>query len=106
MSEGGQDLFTIDYHPDVRIRWRRWGELAARVGMLDEFIDAVRTVEWRLRHEALEWGEPFRHLRGLNMIQRKAVQWFFLVTYGVNEQARYVYIERVDLLPNNPFENT
>ena len=104
MSEGQPERFTLDYHPDVRTRWRRWGEAAARAGILDEFIAAVRTVEWRLTHEALEWGEAFQHLRGLNMIKRRAVQWYFVVSYGVNEQARYVSIGRVDLLPNNPFE--
>jgi hypothetical protein len=104
MADGVGDRFRVAHHSDVRSCWRRWRTQAAQVGLLGEFLAALRQVEWRLTHEPVDWGEPFHNLHGLHMIQRRAVEWFFLLTYAVNEEERFVYLQNVQLLPNNPLE--
>jgi len=104
MADRAQGKFTVAHHPDVRTAWRRWRQQAARAGILDEYLAALRRLAWRLTNEATDWGEPFQNLHALDMVGRRGVEWFFVAIYSVNEEKRFVYLQNVKLLPNNPLE--
>lgn len=63
-----------------------------------EFLDAIRHVVHRLRHDPTEFGEPLYRLPILRMEVRCAAIGSLYVDFGVCEDRPLVFIKAVKLL--------
>jgi hypothetical protein len=85
---------------------RAWAERAVKLGLRDEFAADLRAVQEELATNPLTWGEPRFTLPGRNVRVHQGAVPLLHVTYGVDEQARVVFVMRVRLLPNSPLADT
>ncbi len=73
-----------------------------KLGLQDEFATDLRAVQEELITNPLTWGEPRFTLPGRNVRLRQGAVGLLHVTYGVDEQARVVFVMRIRLMPNAP----
>jgi hypothetical protein len=72
---------------------QRWGEWARRSGVLDDYLVALKTINFRLSFEPAEWGEPRYTLHELELDIRLGTFDMLNVWYGVSEARRIVYVK-------------
>jgi hypothetical protein len=73
---------------------KRWGEWATQAGVLDEYLVAFKTVNYRLSFEPNEWGEPRYTLRNLQLSVRFGTFKMLNDWYGVHLEKRVVFVKR------------
>jgi hypothetical protein len=83
---------------------RRWGLRAVELGLAEEFAKTVRTVKENLQSRPLTWGDPLYHLRSLRLLIFRAIQDMLLISYGVHEEKRIVFIRQFKLVSGSPLE--
>ncbi len=81
---------------------KRWGEWAVQTGVLDEYQVALRTINYRLSFEPMDWGEPRYTLRKLNLEIRFGTFKIINVWYGVDRDRRIVYVKRFQFRGDSP----
>lgn len=81
---------------------RRWGEWATTAGVLDEFLVAIKTVNFRLSFEPLDWGEPRYSLKHLKLAMRFGTFRMLNVWYGVNARKRIVFVKLFQYRGDDP----
>jgi hypothetical protein len=81
---------------------RRWGRRAAAQGMRDRYLAALRTVQHNLTAAPQTWGDPLFRYHGLGLLSYRGLYPPFCVHYAVDEPRRLVYVQDVQLLPNDP----
>jgi hypothetical protein len=72
---------------------KRWGDWAKQAGVLDDYLIALKTINFRLAFEPSEWGEPRYALRHLDLEMRFGTFKMLNVWYGVNEARRLVFVK-------------
>jgi len=72
---------------------RRWGQWAAETGVLNDYLVALKTVNYRLAFEPLEWGEPKYTVRKMNLAVRFGTFKMLNVWYGVHLQRPLVFVK-------------
>src|SRR5262245_36904796 len=72
---------------------QRWGEWARQQGALDDYLVALKTINFRLAFEPAEWGEPRYTLRELGLEVRLGTFKMLNVWYGVSEAQRVVFVK-------------
>ena len=78
--------------------FRRWAGQAATAGVLSEFIAALKDANRRMEMAPHGWGDLLREYPGLNAVKRRGlIPGWFLVWYGVDDNAHHVIV--LDLLP-------
>ena len=96
--------------PQVEMRkLEQWGKWAKQIGVLDDYLVALRTINYRLSFEPSEWGEPRYTQRNLGLEIRLGTFKMLNVWYGVSESNRIVYVKafqfRGDYRHGKPPEN-
>jgi hypothetical protein len=93
MPDEGIRQFKVSI-PQIELdRLKRWGEWAKQAGVLDDYLVALKTINYRLSFEPTEWGEPRYTLRQLRLEVRFGTFKMLNVWYGVNDEQRIVYVK-------------
>jgi len=86
-----------------------WGKWAKQMGVLDDFWVALKTINYRVSFEPMEWGEPRYTLRHLHLKVRFGTVKMLNDRYGVNTQKQVVFVKtfqfRGDYPPGRPPES-
>jgi hypothetical protein len=108
MGIEGIEQYRVSLAPAEFEKLRRWGTWAAGVGVLDDFLVALKTINFRLAFEPLDWGEPRCTLEPLHLEVRFGTFKMLNVWYGANVQKRVVFVKvfefRSDYPPGRPPE--
>ena len=94
--------YDVSYPGLVLERLDRWADLARRYGLGQRLADAIREMRHRLSHDPRGWGDPLRDLRGMNATLYRRYGPVLLVTYGVHNASRVVFVQQVWLTPRSP----
>lgn len=83
---------------------RRWGEWASQQGgqVYADFLQTLRTINFRLTREPLEWGESRQRYEALDLQMRFGSFLMLSVWYGVSEERRVVFVTRVIFVASYP----
>lgn len=73
MPEHELDPYKVVISRNELQKLQRWGEWARRTGVLDDYLIALKTINFRLSFEPTEWGEPRYTLQELGLDVRWAV---------------------------------
>ena len=71
----------------------QWGQWAKQASVLDDYLVALKTINYRLSFEPSDWGEPRYTLRELEIEMRLGTFKMLNVWYGVNASKRIVYVK-------------
>jgi hypothetical protein len=71
-------------------------------GRREPYVAAATAIQQKLATEPLSWGDPLFRLHQLGLVRCQGVAPPFLVNYAVDEQRRIVYVQDIQLLPNDP----
>jgi len=104
MSNSSAGSYRVVRSEKVRNQLRQWAETANEMGLIDQYIDALKVIEEKLQKEPLAWGDPLYRLPHLGLLLCRGIHWIFLVEYGVDESKRLVVIKEYRLLPGHPLE--
>ena len=93
MPGEGIEQFKVHISQKELDKLRRWGEWAKQAGVLDEYLVALKTVNYRLSFEPMEWGEPRYRLHNLHLTVRFGTFKMINVWYGVQLEKRAVFVK-------------
>jgi hypothetical protein len=96
--------YQIDRLPQVDEHLRALGERAARLGILDEYLNALKHAIHRLQAVPLTWGDPAYHTRREGGVVCHAIAPPLVFHYVVFEPERVVCILKVKPLPGHALE--
>jgi len=105
MSGSSEVPYRVVRSEKVRDQLWQWAEAANQAGLADQYLDALKTIENKLKNEPLSWGDPLYPFRHLELIMCRGIHWIFLVEYGVHEGKRIVFIKEYRLLPGHSLES-
>jgi hypothetical protein len=93
VEDQGRPSFQVVIPQADLQRLRRWGEWAKGAGVLDDYLVALRTINYRLSFEADEWGEPRYTLDHLGLTVRFGTFRMLNVWYGVSAEKGLVFVK-------------
>lgn len=101
---GGLPPYRVVLWPSEADRLRRWLGWARQCGgqILGDFLQTANTVQYRLQHEPLAWGDPNFTYRHLGLEVRFGTYLMFNVRYLVSEATRIVYVQRFLFVKSYP----
>jgi hypothetical protein len=102
MAESPAASFRTVYVEQVRAQFTDWGRQAQAAGMLPAFLEALNTIDRRLRTDPLEWGEARNRLPHADLTVCCGFEARILIRYGVDPRRKIVYITACQLLPGHP----
>ena len=70
-----------------------WGAWAVQAGVLDEYLVTLKTINYRLSFEPLDWGEPHYTLRQLNLAVMFGTFKMLNVWYAVQRDKCLVFVK-------------
>lgn len=94
-------MTSVSYRPEVLAKLRAWARVAARVGIRDEFLTALREMETRLQSDPEAWGDPLRDWRGLRLTEYRRSGPILVVVYEVHFDGTPVIVWDVRLTPHS-----
>ncbi len=89
---GSVPPFRVSYSGRCREHTRQLLARAIARGRFPELAQAIRDLETRLRWIPLDFGEPLRDFPALGIQVRNGTVPPLVVTYGVDEARRIVYV--------------
>lgn len=101
MPSDGQS-FRLDHLSRVKEQIGQLATKAANLGILDELLDALRSVEQQLRTRPLDWGDPQFHTHKQGGRVFRALHPPLIVRYAVFEEEHVVLILDIKPLPSSP----
>jgi hypothetical protein len=84
---------------------RAWKDDAVRRGIGHRFAQDLLSIERRLRHNPLTWGDPLFDYHHLGLTRRRGRSDLLFVYYSVHEQGRVVFVQDVAAAPHGPFDS-
>jgi hypothetical protein len=93
MADESLEQYTVSISKKELGKLQRWGAWAAQAGVLDEYLVALKTINYRLSFEPMEWGEPRYTLHGLKLSVRFGTFRMINVWYGVHLEKRIVFVK-------------
>src|SRR5262245_18519907 len=108
MAGDESSQYKVSISPNELRKLHAWGEWANQNNVLDNYLAALKTVNYRLSFEPEEWGEPRYTLRKLELEVRFGTEKMLNVWYGVSRKKHVVYVKlfpfRRDYPPGQPPE--
>jgi hypothetical protein len=98
--------YRLIYSQRQRAQLRAWIAEAVRLGILREYLDALKTIDHSLKSDPLAWGDPNHQLRQLRLVLCHRVCPPLHVFYGVEEALRIVFVKDILFLPKYGIEPT
>ena len=102
MAETPAGPFRVIYSERIRQRVRLLGAVAVRLGVGQEFVDALKVVTEALASEPLEWGDRQYRLHAMGLLNCHRLYSIFHVSYAVDEDRRIVYLKEIEPRPGHP----
>jgi hypothetical protein len=102
MTEGAAKPYIISTPRAELQKLKEWGEWARQHGLLDQYLAALRTINYRLSYEPLEWGEARYSLDELKLEMRFGSFDMLHVGYGVHQERRIVFVKRFQFRSDYP----
>jgi hypothetical protein len=96
------EQYKVSISEEELNKLRRWGEWAAQTGVLDEYLVALKTINYRLSFEPMDWGEPRYTLQSLKLAVRLGTFKMLNVWYGVHLEKRIVFVKRFQFRGDYP----
>ena len=93
MSSGNPSRYEVVVPKAELEKLKRWGAWAKQQGVRDQFLAALRTVNYRLTVEPWDWGEPRYTLRHLGLEIRFGTFSMLNVWYGVSYDKALVFVK-------------
>jgi hypothetical protein len=87
------EQYQVSIAPKELDKLRRWGEWATQAGVLDDYLVALKTINYRLSFEPLDWGEPRYTQRQLKLAVRFGTFKMLNLWYGVHLEKRVVFVK-------------
>jgi hypothetical protein len=110
MGEEPSQQYTISISQVELDKLRRWGAWAKEAGVLDDYLVALKTINFRLAFEPTDWGEFRYPLDDLKLDIRLGSFKMLDVKYGVHRELRIVFVKefhfRSDYAHGKPPETT
>lgn len=95
--------FNVALPPAQRDQLKKWAEQAARLGRRADFLDALRGMTERLELIPDDWGDPLFGYVHINAEEyRGMISGWWFVWYGVDVDARQVFVRRLLPAPGSP----
>lgn len=94
-------MASVSYPPEVLAELRAWGTFAARIGLRDEFLTALREMEQQLRGAPEAWGDPLWDYHGLRLTFYQRYGSVLIVRYAVHIDGTPVFVRQVLLTPGS-----
>lgn len=88
-----------------RRQLEEWAEQAKQLGILDQYVVAVKAIHQRLTRDPLTCGDPNYRLRHAGLIMCHGICAPLHVYYAVDEARRIVYVKEFQPLPGQPFSH-
>jgi hypothetical protein len=104
MKPNGRSPWEVVFFETVRQQLRTWAEQAARLGMRDQYAQALRSMVAHLETDPAAWGDPLFHLHHLDLLVYRALATFFYAIYSVDERRRIVYVSQVSAPPGGALD--
>jgi len=83
-------LIISGHERDKLLRWAGW---AKQIGVLDEYLVALKTINFRLSFEPVEWGEAKYPLEELDLYVYFGTFKMLNVWYAVHRRERIVFVK-------------
>ena len=87
-------------HPE---RWRQqvvaWAAQAATLGIREEYLAALKSIQGRLAEAPMTWGDPQYNLRSLGLTVYRGLCRPLQILYAVDQGLRVVYVMHYRPLP-------
>lgn len=93
MNPTGESPYTISYTDRARDSVRGLRFLARERGLKNELLHAIYEIEYRLKSEPTEFGEPLYRLGKAGLSVRVGVARPVVVMFGVDEKRKIVYVQ-------------
>jgi len=102
MAESAGDLFRVVTFLRVLEQLRRWDREAIRLGIRQEYLEALKAINDKLTHEPTVWGDPQHRLHALDLLMYRGFHAIFYVWYAVDAVNRVVYVREFLPRPGHP----
>jgi hypothetical protein len=102
MASGDFTNYKVSISKAELGKLKRWGLWAKEKGILDEFLVALKTINYRLSVEPGDWGEPRYSLRHLGFEMRFGTFSMMNVWYGVNYEKALVRVKVFQFRSDSP----
>ena len=99
------DLYKIISSQSALTEFKRTYEQARKRGLGDELLLAAVRMRDRLEKEPLLAGEPIYHLSNLKLVVCAAVFSPMSVIFSIDEERRWVYLQRFRFCPRTIPDN-
>jgi hypothetical protein len=93
MANEGSDPYKVIIPKQELDKLRKWGEWADGVGARDDYLVALKTINYRLSFEPTEWGEPRYTLHEMKLAVRFGTFKMINVWYGVHLEKQIVFVK-------------
>ncbi len=98
--------FRVVFSEVIRQQVRELGDRARRLGLLSQYVAALRTMIQELERDPIGWGDPLNVLTGRGVVVCQRAYSFLLVRYGVDEAARVVFVKAVLPMPGQSLDKS
>ncbi|OAI47117.1 hypothetical protein AYO44_10085 [Planctomycetaceae bacterium SCGC AG-212-F19] len=104
MTPSSGNRYKVCCAPKDLEQLKAWGKKAAKLGMRDAFIAALKTINDRLATDPLAWGDPYFHLRQLGLLCCHGIHAMLHVYFAVDDEKKLVFVKEFKILPGHPLE--
>lgn len=102
MTEGSGEPYTVSISQNELDKLKRWGAWAEDAGVLEDYLQTLKTVNYRLAFEPMDWGEPRYTLHQLKLEIRLGTSKMLNVWYGVHFDERIVFVKKFQFRRDYP----
>jgi hypothetical protein len=102
MVEEPSPQYTISISQAELDKLRQWAAWAKEKGVLDDYLVALKTINFRLAFEPTEWGEFRYPLDDLKLDIRLGSFKMLDVKYGVHREQRIVFVKQFQFRSDYP----
>jgi hypothetical protein len=103
MPGGKESRYRVIYSELTRKTLQELGEKAKQLGIGQEFLSAVKTIDSRLHSDPLDFGEFLYSLKDTDLEVRIGNHHFLFVRYGVDKKRALVYVAACIVLSGHGF---
>jgi len=89
----------------ARIRIKRCGEEARRLGIIREYAATILSILENFTVVPLTWGDPIQKYKGAKLLLYRRVFEQILTEYAVHEKEHIVYIKECKPVLGHPLEH-
>jgi hypothetical protein len=98
MAAGGEELYEVSQMPQVKAAMLELGKKAARLGIQNEYLEALNAISTKLQTDPLGWGDEYKPRQEGSLVCHAICAPLF-VRYVIFEPERKVMILTLKPMP-------